>query len=309
MADSKINDTLAAIEEMEKKFQSMKDGFQKNIQMFAAKFAENANARRGTNINKSDNGISFADWTDEDSTDNDSNDTKQDEKHQEHSTNNDSLMNVKYEIGDKIKYKYKGKYEHCNAWYQGEGIIIAIDDNIIKIMLEYGSFTFQLNKLDIERVQQQKQQPQKKNRIKALPQRFFFYGTLRDDDDSGANWTKNFIEDCIATNAKLYGFKLYKNVDEDWPFAIKSNNKSDYIVGRLTHWDNGFEFFKEKLKEADEIEDYEDDDNEELNIYQRDVFDVVTDENQVFQAIVYYQKVTDLQEAIEIPSGDWLQRP
>ena len=32
---------------------------------------------------------------------------------------------------------------------------------------------------------------------KEMPHNFFVYGTLRDDDDSEAPWTKNFIENGI----------------------------------------------------------------------------------------------------------------
>ena len=41
-----------------------------------------------------------------------------------------------------------------------------------------------------------------------LPQQFFVYGTLRDDDDSNVYWRKNWIKNGIAQNAKLIGFKL-----------------------------------------------------------------------------------------------------
>eukprot|EP01083_Nonionella_stella_P055845 147222_1 len=38
-----------------------------------------------------------------------------------------------------------------------------------------------------------------------LPQTFFVYGTLRDDDNSNAYYTKDFVQNCTAKHAKLYG--------------------------------------------------------------------------------------------------------
>eukprot|EP01084_Bolivina_argentea_P190211 326935_1 len=64
---------------------------------------------------------------------------------------------------------------------------------------------------------------------------FFVYGILRDDDDSGALSTVQWRSGCNAMNGnyKLMGYKMYKKKNLNYPFAIKSNNDKDFIVGRI----------------------------------------------------------------------------
>eukprot|EP01083_Nonionella_stella_P075723 205948_1 len=147
-----------------------------------------------------------------------------------------------------------------------------------------------------------------------LPHRFFVYGTLRDDDDSGAEWTRNWINDVsFACNAKVYGFKMYKLKGTNYPFALRTNDDNDVIIGRLLQWTDEQTFY-EKVLGADDIEDYDDthpDDDE--NEYIRDIVDVhMTDnaQNEITKAIIYYQRqgVSPLHKCHEIPDGDWMHR-
>eukprot|EP00483_Globobulimina_turgida_P007910 UN07926 len=146
-----------------------------------------------------------------------------------------------------------------------------------------------------------------------LPQRFFCYGTLRDDDDSGALWTAKWTKDVsYACNAKVYGFKMYKERKLKHPFALRTHNNNDYMIGRLLQW-NDKQIFYEKVLEADDIEDYDDTHPyDEENEYVRDIVDVhlMDSNNKVLQAILYYQQVgvTPLNNCDEMPNGDWMDR-
>lgn len=153
-----------------------------------------------------------------------------------------------------------------------------------------------------------------------LPQSFFVYGTLRDDDDSGAKWTKKWCRDIShACNAKVYGFKMYKCRKLKYPFALRTNNDNDFMIGRLITF-NDKDLFYHKLFEADQIEDYDDthpDDQE--NEYIRSIVDVkIMNNNQNIKdefyeykkAIIYHQRegVSELTECDQIPNGDWMDR-
>eukprot|EP01084_Bolivina_argentea_P302932 522962_1 len=140
-----------------------------------------------------------------------------------------------------------------------------------------------------------------------LPQKFFVYGTLRDDNNTNAYWTKDFVKNCVAENAKLYGFKLYHSNDCNFPFAVKTNNKNDYVIGRLLRWNEGTELFEQKLKNADEIEGYVSYLNKN-NLYERQIVDVMDNNNNKTKAIVYFRKQTiNKTKDYEIYGGDWLQ--
>ena len=56
-----------------------------------------------------------------------------------------------------------------------------------------------------------------------LPSKFFVYGALRDDDDSGAS----------ATNGKLYGYKMYQRKGTNYSFAVSTGNIKHFIVGMI----------------------------------------------------------------------------
>eukprot|EP01084_Bolivina_argentea_P012397 23232_1 len=222
-------------------------------------------------------------------------DSIQEEKHENEIENSDR----KWEIGDKIEYKYKNENNNLTEWCYGCGVILELyilnDMDMVKIKLSYGVIKFELNKIEITKV------------MNELPERFFVYGTLRDDDNSNTVWTNNFVKDCIAQNAKLYGFKLFKFTHCNYPFVMKTNDQNDYVCGRLLYWHENNKIFNKKLKEADQIEGYEENNNQN-NFYEREVVEVVTDDKQIFKAIVYYRTDVKVEKAIEIPYNDWLKR-
>ena len=50
--------------------------------------------------------------------------------------------------------------------------------------------------------------------------RFFVYGTLRDDDTSGAPWTAYWTANAsFCSYAKVHGFKMYKSKKSNYPFG------------------------------------------------------------------------------------------
>ncbi len=106
-----------------------------------------------------------------------------------------------------------------------------------------------------------------------IPHRIFTYGTLSDTDDSGAPWTSKLTKGCNGTTGKIFGYKLYQhniwnelennpNFDVSsvirYPFAIKTNNPNDYVIGRILTWPddnlakNKIDFMQ-KLAEFDKV--------------------------------------------------------
>ena len=106
----------------------------------------------------------------------------------------------------------------------------------------------------------------------ALPHRFFVYGSTRDDDDSGNAWTSKFITGCKGYDAKIYGFKIYKHKQQNFPFAIRTDDENDFVVGRLLEF--GSDLFADKLSHANRINGYDPNKKEEENYYQQVVVDV-----------------------------------
>jgi hypothetical protein len=94
---------------------------------------------------------------------------------------------------------------------------------------------------------------------------FATYGTIRDDDDSGAEWTRRFLVGLVppARSATVRGFAMWRNKRDNWPWALRTDVDTDFIRVRLL----GFSAptdpravadakFARKLAEADEIEQY-----------------------------------------------------
>ncbi|CAF3514791.1 unnamed protein product [Rotaria sp. Silwood1] len=147
------------------------------------------------------------------------------------------------------------------------------------------------------------------------------YGTLRDDDNSDAPWTKNFIKvSCLfflkyfllkmnnfivllkdinpATTGRVVGYRLLGHPIITYPFAIHTGDPSDSIIVRLLSWPSK-EQFKEKINQADIIEG---------DAYERKEVEVLV-ENETKLAYIYISKSTSLDENWKvIPSGDWLKR-
>ena len=142
--------------------------------------------------------------------------------------------------------------------------------------------------------------------------RFFVYGPLRDDNDSSFRSRKQWLMGCKAESGRLYGFRLYKERYEDYPFAVRTGHDTDYVIGRIIEWPqcrNGMfdEMRQIKLELADQIEGYV-----HSTTIERDVVDVLNEKGQTIRAIAYYQNANiddgELQFYDEIPERDWLKR-
>ncbi|CAF1548476.1 unnamed protein product, partial [Didymodactylos carnosus] len=82
------------------------------------------------------------------------------------------------------------------------------------------------------------------------------YGTLRDDDNSGAAWTEAFVKDIkSAITGKVRGAKMYWNTDLKYPFVTLTGIHTDSITVRVLEWFSD-EQFQNKIIEADRIEGY-----------------------------------------------------
>ena len=148
---------------------------------------------------------------------------------------------------------------------------------------------------------------------------FAVYGTLRDDCDalSKQEWTQKFCTGLTATplTALVHGMKMvYKQlVSENWPYAIQSDSSSDSIVVRVLQFRDNW---AEKLKEADDVEQYDPDapDSSPLGYRRKVVPAIVLDADnnptdQVVYAVMYY--IADLEpnsQYYSVLNGDWLQR-
>jgi len=130
----------------------------------------------------------------------------------------------------------------------------------------------------------------------------FVYGTLRDDDDSGAPWTRNFVADVDkAQPATMACVQLYRNPRLPYPFALLTGVQEHITVGRLLTWHDAA-LFVSKLQQADTIEGYRPDGTGE---YARTILPARLGCGHVQQAYVYYQQKNASAELIE--GGDWLK--
>eukprot|EP01083_Nonionella_stella_P171169 584087_1 len=299
--DEKLKQTLAAIDKMEKNWQDTIQGFSQNIEQMATLFAMNALVEGLPVPDESTFNIPHDDVTNDPQTAHES------------KCSDITSKSSEWNIGDTIQYKYNkssDKCAPCDNWYEGEGVIVANEQSMVKVKLSYGCITFKLENLQLHTTATAITASSSSSTTdEQLPRRFFVYGTLRDDDDSNACWTKSFVKDCIGQDALLYGFKLYKLSQANYPFALKTNS-NDCVVGRLLYWNEDREFFVEKLQIADGIEGYHEADSEH-NLYQREVVDVViAGTKETEKAIVYYRTNASklMQNAIAIPYGDWLKR-
>ncbi|CAF1113085.1 unnamed protein product [Adineta steineri] len=125
------------------------------------------------------------------------------------------------------------------------------------------------------------------------------YGTLRDDDNSGAAWTNDFVKDISgAVTGKLVGYRLFGHSVINYPFAIFTGDSNDSLVVRLLSWPSN-EQFEERIQAADIIEGDE---------YERRAVEVIVND-EIKHAYIYISKLASLDNDWKsIPSGDWLQR-
>lgn len=141
----------------------------------------------------------------------------------------------------------------------------------------------------------------------ALPQHFFVYGTLRDDDPSPkAPWNRAFVSGALGQPATLRGFKLFGSHRVNFPFAMQTQSHSDVVVGRLLHWDEALTF-QQKLDSADQIEGFVGE-NDPANLYDRNVVTVQDESGRSVEAVVYHMRPGKMRQTFEIAGGDWLGR-
>ena len=146
------------------------------------------------------------------------------------------------------------------------------------------------------------------------------YGTLRDDDDSGAPWTAAFIADRRAAFSGLVrGVRLYHITELHYPCAIITDDVQHHIHVRVLQWDAAT--FPAKLREADLIEGYREDDEEASEYVRRKVEVEVTGREGggggsggegsgvVLSAWIYIAKQLERFGSVEeLPHGDWMRR-
>lgn len=119
------------------------------------------------------------------------------------------------------------------------------------------------------------------------PNFLFVYGTLRPDDDSGAEWTKPWNEKCKSFKAEVNHAKLYFH---EYPVVVLDKSiggdedcKNSKVYGYVQTCDTEEQFAK-LLKEGDEIEDCP-------RMYQRTIASVyVYDFKQYVNAWIYFRK-------------------
>lgn len=88
---------------------------------------------------------------------------------------------------------------------------------------------------------------------------FAVYGTLRDDDDTGATWTAKFIEGSDRAGirtGRVRGFEMHSNRDHNWPYALWTPTaRASSIVVRYIPFPACE--FPSMLSYADSIENYD----------------------------------------------------
>ncbi|CAF1358527.1 unnamed protein product [Rotaria sordida] len=127
------------------------------------------------------------------------------------------------------------------------------------------------------------------------------YGTLRDDNDSGAPWNPPFIQGIAsATTGRVTGYRLFFNPKLNYPFAISTGDANDSVVVRVLAWPTR-EQFEQKLDEADKMEGVD---------YERKMVDVfIESSSNTIQAHFYVARSELIDDQCQlIPSGDWLRR-
>jgi len=140
----------------------------------------------------------------------------------------------------------------------------------------------------------------------------FAYGTLRDDDNSGAPWTKPWIQGVIGQDAFVRGVRLFQEEGVTWPYVVLSPSQRDVVHGRLLHWKDG-DTFAARLRASDEIEEYEP--GNSFSLYQRTVIKVYLSTKNGStghtgspqKAWMYYQRRITPHSSL-VPGGDWMLR-
>lgn len=141
--------------------------------------------------------------------------------------------------------------------------------------------------------------------------RLAVYGTLRDDDDSGASWTSSFIANrTSACSGIVRGAKLYWAHKLNYPCALVTNNTNDHIHVRVMTFGTGEEWTR-KLVEADRIEGYDLEAEGRSEYVRRRVIVEVGCEGSGLHVDAWIYVATKLDhfgQVVELPHGDWTRR-
>ena len=135
--------------------------------------------------------------------------------------------------------------------------------------------------------------------IPSRPRHLFTYGTLRDDDNSGASWTKPFVKGSVAWDGECSGLLLFQRVSgAEYPGGelVEQDPAADERVpvakGRILSWQEwewDAPVFSSKLASADSIEAYDESDPEE-SFYLRSIVRVsIPNTHASVDAFVYHQ--------------------
>eukprot|EP01084_Bolivina_argentea_P080760 146272_1 len=146
-----------------------------------------------------------------------------------------------------------------------------------------------------------------------LPRCFFFYGKYRDDAWQESYYKPAILKDIIdAKTAKLYKHKMYQRTREHTPFAIKTNNDNDYIIGRLITYDDSV--FDAKLKKIKKIKACKPADQQDgwSHFESIETVYLINDKQKAnpIKVRVYIRNESNqpLNNCIQIDSNDWMQR-
>eukprot|EP01084_Bolivina_argentea_P268093 455272_1 len=228
------------------------------------------------------------------------------------------------DVNDEKSHIYRGRIQHIKA--KNNQITIQHNDHC-------GTHTYFMDEIHIKKVVIDETKDHNDNftgedkevndvshsfahEIDNLPRHFFFYGTVQDNaanTEHAGPWTNDFVTDCIeARTANLYGYKMYQNISESYPFLLKTNNPKQFIIGRLMKFKD--DKFYSKLKHSDHINGYSPDNDSNKNLFTRCVVNVYLENDKAktkpISAISYVQKRAsiDLNECIVVESNDWVNK-
>lgn len=141
----------------------------------------------------------------------------------------------------------------------------------------------------------------------------FAYGTLRGDYcDAGDRWGMVTRTGASWRHARVRGYQLYQQVGRFYPFAFRSGDEADFVVGTLLIWPSE-EVGLDGVKGCDRIEGY-DPAKPDNGLYLRSGVEVELlscdggSEGSVLErmpALIYHQRLDGRTNIRFFPEGDW----
>mmetsp|Transcript_54746 Transcript_54746/g.127767 ORF Transcript_54746/g.127767 Transcript_54746/m.127767 type:complete len:249 (-) Transcript_54746:43-789(-) len=136
----------------------------------------------------------------------------------------------------------------------------------------------------------------------------FAYGTLRGDfGPDGDKWGVLAKSAATWKKATVRGFRLYQDPRLTYPFAVRTGNDTDVIIGTIIHWPTD-EVAREQISNCNQIEGFRPS-QPEAGLYRRALVEVhPVGEDRPEAALMYHQVwPSHLLKAVqEFPGGDWL---